>query len=371
MELKNDNISNYICYSNKYSPLSISDCFSFKKSKMLNKFLNTMNVKDGIQNVVLYGPAGCGKYTILMLMLNKCYKNICNPYRISVRAVSTLTGGFVQLPSSKNKIKDKIIYVRTSKLHCEIELNQPNIDKALLLFLDYYSSTRNIYLNTYKYIILRNIEYLKRDTQNSLRRIIEIYQTKIRFLVTINSITKLIMPLRSRFIPIKTYPPSVEDSLLIIKNISIKENLKISKKKKMDIINKSLSGTCGFINLHKLFLCLEGSSIISKTNKIINIYSPYRNIYTEELINSVKKGDIDLIRNIIYNIYGKMKDNFKSIIIYDFYREMLNEIKDNKKFEFIRLTSEWDSKINQSYIKDCILNAEGYIYSVCNLYHSS
>jgi replication factor C subunit 3/5 len=368
--MSESSVQSYLPLSDKYFPKTFSECdHSQKTSTTLNRLSNHLNENEAIPNIALYGPDGCGKYTRLMIMLNKCFGHKSCPYRTSVKAICTETGSFVPLPNSKNKSKEKVIYALVSKLHCEIELDQANVEKALFLFLEYYSRTKNIYLDTQKYIILRNMECLKKETQNALRRIVEIYQNKIRFLITISSISKLIGPLRSRFLCICVNPPKANDASTIINKIAEKENFIISKNKIESIIEKSKCGTHGSINLHELLLTLEGSLIISNGNKIVKIYSSERNDASDLLIKAVKKGNRDDIRNMLYKIYETMKDDFKNIITCDFYRKMLTSIKnDDDKTKFVSLTATWNTNINKNYILQPIFQAEAYIYSVCKLY---
>ena len=60
------------------------------------------------------------------------------------------------------------------------------------------------------------------------------------------------------------------------------------------------------------------------------------------------------------------KENITSLIIY---LKQQNDLKDEDKKKFVFLTTEWNSIINKNFIFQPILQAEGYIYSVCNLYN--
>ena len=364
-----NSIDSYLPFSDKYIPTSFLECnHSQKTSILLDNISKKINNNEGLPNIALYGPPGCGKYSLFLIMLNNCFGDRSSPYKTSVKAICVETGSFVPL-SSKNKLKDKVIYTLVSKLHCEIDLNQANIDKVLILFLENYCTTKNIYLKLHKYIILRNIEYLKKETQNALRRIVEIYQNKIRFLITVKSILTLISPLRSRFLCIRMNSPNKKEATDIINKVIDKENFKITKNKIEIIIEKSKSGSHGEINLHELFLILEGSLIMSNNNNINKIYSSEKNEASDLLVKLVKKGNRDDIRNLLYKIYEKMKDDFENIITCDFYRKMLKNIKDEDKKKFVFLTAEWNSTINKNFIFQPILQAEGYIYSVCKLYN--
>ena len=325
-------------------------------------------------NIVLYG--GSGKYTRLMILLKNYFSEITDPYKTQIKAIDSVTGEFVQLPTIKNKSKNKVILAVVSKSHCEIELNQPGSDKALLPFLEYYSKSKNINLKTQKYVILKNIEFLKYKTQNALRRIIETSQTKIRFMVTVNVLSNLINPLISRFLCINVKYLSKDDAIKIIKDISQKENFKICNKKINSIIEKSYCGSHNYINLRELLLILEGSVILSNvpSNKTISkIYITEKNEASDLLITAVKGGNREDIRNTLYKIYELIRDDFNSIITCDFFRKMLdsniflNDSNNNRIIKFVSLTSKWNVEINKNHILEPIYSAEAYLFSVCEL----
>ena len=369
----------YIPLGEKIMPKTFLDCIHSQKTSIILKSLIPDNIYDGIPNIILYGREGSGKYTRLMILLKNYFKNICDPYKFFIRAVDVETGSFVDLPNSKNKLKNKVIIAYTSKSHCEIDLSQANSNKVIIKFLEYYSKSKNINLNIQKYIILRHFEFLKKETQNSLRRIVETCQSNLIFMITINSLSNLINPLRSRFICVSVLSPSHDESIQIINSICIKNNLKISPKKIELIIEKSLYGSSGTINLRELLLTLEGSCILSENInlglkslssklKVSKIYTTERNEASDLLIKEVKKGNREEIRNIIYKNYEYMKNDFILIITGDFFRKMLNIIDNEKlKKDFIYLTSKWNTELNKNHIYNHIFQAEAYIYAVCDL----
>ena len=132
---------NYLPFCEKYIPIKFEECTHSLTIKKL-KSLASCDIKEGLQNIVIYGSPGSGKYTRLMITLNSFLKDKVNPYNSIVKAIDVETGSFVPLPSLKNKLKNKVIYTSVSKIHCEIELTQANAEKALIPFLDYYSKRK-------------------------------------------------------------------------------------------------------------------------------------------------------------------------------------------------------------------------------------
>lgn len=363
-----EDIDNYLPFCEKYIPITFEECSHSPKTTKILKSLETCDIEEGLPNLVIYGPPGSGKYTRLMIILKSFLLNKVNPYKSVIKAIDVETGSFVPLPSSKNKLKNKVIFTYVSNIHCEIELNQANADKALIQFLDYYSKSKNIYLNIQKYVILRNIENLKKETQNALRRIVETTNSKIRFLITSCSLSQVIGPLKSRFICIGLRSPNTTDATKIIKLFSEKENFKISDKKIGCIIKQACFGSSHFINLRELLLSLEGSIVLSNSTKITKVYISEKNEASDLLVKAVKKGNREEIRNIIYKIYELMYDEFNVVITCDFFNKMVDNFKESDKINFVYLTSKWNVNINKNYLLQTIFQAEAYIFAVCDLY---
>ena len=340
----------------------------YKYERISNKIVQSFVEKKEVPNIIIQGPQGCGKYTQIMVVLDKCFGHLCSPYNVKAKAISISTGEIVY---DRKNTDDKYMFCLVSKIHCEIDLQQLHSNKGLLPFLDYYTRTKNIHFNTYKYIVLRNIEYINYETQNALRRLIEIYHEKVRFLITTKSISKIIFPLRSRFIIIPCKPPNEEEVYNMIKYIVSKENITISDTNIYKMIEKSKVGSAGFINLHEVFVILEGSVIISNDNNITKIYDTDKNVASSLLINAIVNKSFGSIRNILYDIYEKQKDDFENIITCDFFNKCLPLINDSMKKEFVKKTAEWNKIINNKYILEPIFQAEAYIYTVYKIYHMS
>ena len=343
---------NYIPFTEKYFPETLNECSHSSKTNQL--LLKISNSKD-IPNIILYGSNGSGKYTRIILFLKNHLKINLNS---KVKAIDTVTGLFVPLPTVKNKEKNKVLFSFVSKGHCEIDLNQSGIDKGLIIFLKKYCKNKNILLRTYKYIILKNFQYLKKETQNSLRFIIEKSYNTVKFLITINSLSKIIEPLKSRFIFLSVKSPNMIESKYILKNIIKKENIKITNYKIKTLINNSKE-KCNLINLKELILSLEGTSI---TNKI---YKTEKQTILDNLLKIVKKGNRDDIRNYIFKLYENIPDEFNNLITIDFFRKIY-EFIENKE-ELIEITQKWNHEINKNHILNPIFHAESYLFSICEL----
>jgi replication factor C subunit 3/5 len=104
-------------FIDKYCPRRVKDAY-FNKEE-LNK-LKIMSEDESIPHIILYGPAGCGKKTIINLFLEMLYDHNVNKL---VNTEYTVT-------SSGNASKQ--IIVKQSNYHILIEPENNNRDKYLI-----------------------------------------------------------------------------------------------------------------------------------------------------------------------------------------------------------------------------------------------
>lgn len=332
----------------KYTPILLDELnFSFKLNNKLKKI-----AEEDLPNLLICGPKGSGKYTRIILTLKEHLKGVCNPLNAKPRPIDVETGKFTTFD------KNKTIMSFISQSHCEIELLQKDAEKTIIPFIIYYSKTKNIHNNKHKYLILRNFEVLTEITQNALRTIVEKNQSKIRLLVTLSTYSKLINPLKSRFICLNLKSPTIAETTNIISIISSSENINVPKSTINRIIKKSYCGSFKVVNLKEVFLMLEGTFI---TNKL---YISNRNEYSDTLIKLVKLGRRQNISKYIYDFYEKNEDIFIQIVFHDFYRKILSTVKD--KFEFTKITAKWEAIISTDFVTGKLLITESYLFDVCH-----
>jgi replication factor C subunit 3/5 len=329
----------------KYSPFSLSELnFSFDLNKKLKR------LSSDLPNIILYGNKGCGKYTRLFLTLKEALNSDCNTKPVGIEVD---TGKFTTLDSKK------IICGFISNHHIEIDLEQHNAENTLIPFLLYYSKTKNITTNKKKYIILRHFEVLKKKIQNALRVVVEKNHSKICLLISSSSYTKIIEPLRSRFVCLKV-PSPTEDEVISIINIILEcENRKLYKNEINMLLRKSYYGSFDRINLNEVFLMLEGTLIKNK------VYVSKRNEDIDKLILLVKRKNHKMISEFISYYYEKNSTNFVELVFNDFYRRILPMIID--KHKMTEITQKYDAMVNEDFITEKILIAEAYLFEVCCL----
>ena len=136
------------------------------------------------------GPTGAGKKTIVKFFLEALYDSDVN----DVKKIPYNVNG----SSTKKEIE-----IMQSNYHIIIEPTNTNHDKYILQEIikqyakyrpfDIFKTRRN-----FRTIVIYGVDNLAINSQAALRRTMEIYAKKCRFVMVCNNLSKLFEPLRSR-----------------------------------------------------------------------------------------------------------------------------------------------------------------------------
>lgn len=324
---------------NKNIPNRIDDSY-FHQDTI--EILKTISSDESMPHMMFTGPKGSGKKTLANLFLKKMYGD-------DVNDLKTIT---YEINGNCNKVID--IEIQQSNYHIIITPNNNNFDKyviqtiikkyAKLKSFDFFKKRHN-----FRVIFITNLDSLPYYAQTSLRRTMEKYSKKCRFILCTDSLTKIIDPLISRCMVINLSKPTEKELHKFIDNILSKEKIMLSKANIKDIIG------CSDCNIKKILWVLETFFIRIKLLK-------YNNYADEPLEKLNEKDRINLITDIVCkeNIVCGKKD-FDGLLkckpedfCYELFKfiesETLN-ITYNKKIEHIvQLLLE----INYEHIKNNI-----------------
>lgn len=236
--MNNDNIP----WTEKYRPINFSNIKSHDLVK--NILINMINDKN-IYNLILYGPPGVGKTTLINACLNKIYGD---NYKLFILEL--------------NGSDDRGINVVREEIKN-------------------YANTTNLYNNKIKLIVLDETDSMTHDAQYALKEIIELYDYNTKFCLICNFINKIIYPLQSSCIIFRlpSIPKKYIENFLL--NVIDIEKLNYTKGGINSIIKLSygdLRKSCnnlqsvflsyGEINKNNVYDCLG----IPKIKEINNIF---------------------------------------------------------------------------------------------------
>ena len=271
--------------------------------------------ENDIGNILIYGPKGSGKYTLAKSMINTFYnkKIECN------KKVVTLDK------------KELVFY--SSQYHFEIILTSNLNKKGLVNLINYITDSKDI-TNSFKLILIKNIELIDNDTIKILKFIVEKKFEDFKFILTTSNITHLDKFYLGFFLPLRLPTPTKKD----LKAFLIKK-YKFKKEKVDKILEKNLP----FNDL------LLYSEILKKKKIYIDPISKN----TKSLITLIKKKKLSNVLKIREILYDLMSKNYSLIQVkQNILKNLLNDsdITPNKKYKIISLFT----KINGDHFKNII-----------------
>ena len=307
----------------KYKPVFLDD---YKIHLNILPKLKNICKKD-ISNILVYGPKGSGKLTLVKSLLNTYYKT---DIKLSKRIV---------------KINNKELFFKESKYYFEIILdnyyNKKKFEELILYLCD-----SNDINNKFKLIVIKNIEYINNDSLRIIKYFIEKKHNNIRFIFITSNISNINHFFKGFFLLLRLpYPNKTE----LYNYVSTIYNINDSK------INSIINETN---NLTSLFLLLEINKINNYTCPYITFSNTFIKLVTNKKINNIFK-----IRELLYTIMSKNYD--LKIICLNILKKILKSKSDKKK-EIIELYTKYDNK-NKSFKN--IIHIEALLINITKLYN--
>lgn len=325
------------------------DIILLYEKKILKKKLHLY--KNNAQNIIIYGKNINYINYIKDNLLNKTYNS---EYKLQ---------NIEYMINNNNNIKNYVM-IKQSQNHIIIKPKSNGLDKYIIQnvikkFVSYNNLLNFSKDKKYKFVIIDKINDLDVFSQSSLRRMIEKYYDRCRFIFISNNISKIIEPLLSRCLLIQIKLLEKEEIIPILHKIIKEENIKISDNK----LNELLSYYNN--NLKEIICCLElyKNNCDTKLNWLELIKELSKKVYNTKNINLEF---INYIKSKFYILYIS-NIAIKDIII-NIMKCLLNLEKDyNIKYKIIELTSEFELRLNIGTRK--IVHFETYIYNIISLIH--
>lgn len=248
---------------------------------------------EDIPHIIISGPSGGGKKTLVKFFLEALY----DP------DVNILTKRKYHITGSSTKKECEILQ---SNYHIIIEPTNTNHDKHILQeIIKQYSMHKSFDIfktkRKFKIILIYNIENLANNSQSALRRTMELHAKTCRFIMVCNNLSKIFDPLKSRCRIFCVPLPSIEEISKVILHISIIKNIKLSEQDHSYILSKcqgSLKNAIWILDVKRLE-CNANYTLDDIFNFLKNLILSTLNPKNRK--NVVKMFDCELRMNI-YNI---------------------------------------------------------------------
>lgn len=163
--------------------------------------LQSLIKDDYLPNILFSGPVGCGKSSIANIAINEYFDNNTNLIK---NAVLKIDGS---VHRSKNIITEVPVKKQNDKWN-----KSPNVIRFIKLSV-------KMPANKNKIVVINDFECMTDDAQMGLRRIIEKYSHKVKFILICNHISGVIEAIQSRCVNIKLTPISYENILEYLKSL--------------------------------------------------------------------------------------------------------------------------------------------------------
>lgn len=311
----------------KYRPINKKESFFHKD---IIDMLEIMSKDDAIPHIILYGPDGSGKKTLINIFLGMLFgQNVYNMKDVTYEIVGS--GG--------KKTPEKI---KQSNYHITINPKNNNHDRYLIHdVVKEYAKNKSLNCifeknKLFKVVFINGVDSMSFGAQAALRRTMEKYNDKCRFIMWCDSLSKVIDPLQSRCVCIKVPAPTDTQLFEYIFKISIKERMKLSLEDYSNIIERAKG------NIKEALWELQYKkyeySIITEYKKSLH-----------KLLELFLKTDLQNIKEIRELYFDLMITNFPGVKIL---RDLVNIIHDecsvinqDTKQKIIRLSSEIEYRL--------------------------
>jgi replication factor C subunit 3/5 len=331
----------------------VKNDIKLKEFRLLNQ-----NPFPNFQNIIFYGNNGCGKENLVNQLLNKMFGNI------KTKKITYIINGY---GNTKNEIE-----IEQSKYHVVLEPQSSGIDKYMIqeIIAEYASSEiLNITKNkeNFKIVIINKIDKLSEQSQASLRRTVEKISYKCKFIFICDQLSKVIEPLRSRFLLVRVPLPSNLEISTLLMDIMIKEkcnNFKIIN----EIVKFSNNRISKALNLLELYInnynYEENWELL--LDDLVNIIIKIKLINVNNFVDNIKK-IISKTREVFYIIFITNLDI--TLMVRKIMLKLINKFDDMKlKLKIIEITSIFDHRLSMGTRH--ITHVEAYIIRLVYLLYN-
>ena len=238
----------------KYRPQTIED-YVFKNNE-LKRVVQHIITTGEIPSLLLHGPAGTGKTSLINVILN---------------SIPTI-------------VRDDVM---------ELNMSDEGVDAIREKVLPFITT---IPFGSYKVIILEEFEMCSQKGQGSLKRIMEEYSSVARFILTSNEPNKILRPIRSRTQEIQIESHDIEQFMLRVLKILETENIRLSSEVDFSRVNKYIDAC--YPDFRKCINTLQQNCV---NGEIIDLNSATSGTqdYKLQIINGIKNNNLNSVREMI------------------------------------------------------------------------
>lgn len=319
--------------------------------KLSDKLKNAC--KSDLSHMIFSGPRGSGKRTRIYACLKEVYGINQKKVKIQHRQY--------KLPSKK------FIEITTlaSNHHVEIDISENKQGNRIIIpeiVNEITGANNSCYTDIpLKVIVLMHAEELNVAAQHALRKVMEQYSSTCRFILSTNSLSKIIEPLESRCLIIRVAAPTNNDMFTVLQDIREKEGQSTSEATLNQIVQVSDR------NLEKAILCYQRTAFGEDENKVdLPDWEEYISAVVKCILNVQNSGSIIDSRTHVYELMGKCIDPteiFKKLV-----KQLCMHIDVSIKPEIFKWAAHYDHAMQLG--GKPIMHIEAFIVKSMEIYHN-
>jgi DNA polymerase III delta prime subunit len=306
------------------------------------KYLKNLVNHKSVDNFLVYGPAGSGKYVLALSILTEIYGiNIHNKKKVYFKV--------------KSGNGNKEVEIISSQYHYEILLNSYIFnDKFTIINIIKEIVQNQSVLQDYKIILIKNCENISNDTFILLKTLVEMYSNSARFILTFSRGNFNDSKISGLFLKIRLPYPKNNELKNFIKYVCNQEFIKMEDEYVEELIKKTNK-------ISKILLELEYFSIHKKL---------YENPFDKQLdiiIKLIEEKKVNNILKIRKNLYDILSCNinkisiFKKVVKYFVMSDYNLKIKN----KIVGLAAEFTSNLESTYRLTILL--ESFLINIMNI----
>jgi replication factor C subunit 3/5 len=172
-------------------------------------------------HLLVSGPSGAGKSTRVQALLREIYGQGAEMIKVETRSVA---------PNPNVPSNTVDIQVVVSNYHLSVTPSDiGNKDRAVIMqLIKEVAEHQHLGTHAFKVVVIEEAGCLSNDAQAALRRTMERYMKSCRIILTCDTVSKIIAPLRSRCLPIRVAAPSVNEVTEVLMKTATKESVKLA-----------------------------------------------------------------------------------------------------------------------------------------------
>ena len=343
----------------KYRPKTLD---TLSHSEDVTRLLKSLSQQPrDLPHLLLYGPNGAGKKTRCMALLESIFGSGIYRLKIDIRQFVT--------PSNR-KLELNVV---SSPYHLEITpSDMGNNDRIVIQELlkevaqmeqvDFQDSKDGL-AHRYKCVIINEANSLTRDAQAALRRTMEKYSKNIRLILVCDSMSSIISPIRSRCLLLRCPAPSNEETIKILSEVAVSENLSLESGSILNKIAKESNN-----NLRTALLMLESMALNNELQ--LNVSTPvirrdWKVVISKMSTKIQRERNVGALLECRSVLYDLLSHCIPAKVILE---ELLNSLLDGKslpdktKSGIIECSSTFDERLALG--NKAIYHLEGFIARV-------